>query len=203
MSTLKATYLQHPSASSANVTLASDGKATFNGAMVGAGMDLITTSTFSAVSSVSINNCFTSTYENYRIVMNFISTSAGVQLRCRLRSAGTDNSGTGAYESAIFRITAVNSTQIAYSAADTTGYLMDQDANGYGHAILDISSPYSAVYSRLSINGAGGLSGTAIGCNYVGGFAHRVNSSFDGITLYLGSGTAITGTVRVYGYRNS
>lgn len=197
MSTLKTFNLQHPSSSTVNASLTSGGNLT------GAGLDLITKQDFSAASSVSVNNCFSSTYENYRVVLNYISTSAGVQLRMRMRSAGTDNSTASSYEMAVYRVTATNVAGMAYAAADAGAILMDQDANGYGHAIVDLSSPFTAVYTRASLNGAGGLSGTAVGCNYTGGFAHRVNSSFDGFSLYLGSGTAITGTVRVYGYRNS
>ena len=34
------------------------------------GLQLITTQTFSAVSAVNVNNCFTSTYDNYQVVIS-------------------------------------------------------------------------------------------------------------------------------------
>jgi hypothetical protein len=100
MSTLKLNYLQHPSSSTTNITLASTGAVAVNGAMTGAGLDLITPTsiaysggsasvsggavTFSAASTVSVNNCFSSTYDNYRIVFRG-SQSAASNLEAMLR----------------------------------------------------------------------------------------------------------------------
>jgi len=49
----------------------------------------ITSASPSGVSTISINNCFTSTYRNYLIVANLEATAAGgYQLNARLRASG-------------------------------------------------------------------------------------------------------------------
>ena len=98
MSTIKVTNVSHPSAASPAIVLDADGDATYAGVhdfsaatVTGApqGLVHINTTTFSAVSSVSVNNCFTSAYENYLILGNVIGT-AGTSIAARLRASGTD-----------------------------------------------------------------------------------------------------------------
>ena len=67
---------------------------------VGSGSGSVDTNgavTFSGASSVSLNGCFTSAYQNYSIIVNDDSASAtGYQL-FRLRTNGTDNSTSNYY----------------------------------------------------------------------------------------------------------
>jgi hypothetical protein len=46
---------------------------------------------FTGVSSVSLNNCFSSTYNNYLIVPDNITQSTSSYMLFRLRTSGTDN----------------------------------------------------------------------------------------------------------------
>ena len=55
--------------------------------------------TFSASTAVSVNGCFTSTYDNYLIVVDISATSANSIPQFRLRLAGTDASGATDYYS--------------------------------------------------------------------------------------------------------
>lgn len=197
MSTLKTTYLQHPSAASANVTLASDGKTTVNGAMVGAGMDLINTTSFSGVSSVSLNNVFTSTYENYRIYINFDSNSSAGTIFIRMRAGGVDNTTTNYGSGGVYNIFTTNTAS----------------ANGYGNAAnywgvhymtspsqqqraIDIFSPAAAAVTSFGSIGSN-LDAAAY---YAGAF--NAATQFDGFTVSPSAGT-VNGRVRVYGLRNS
>ena len=197
MSTLKATYLQHPSASSANVTLASDGKATFNGAMVGAGLDLITTSTFSTVSSVSINNCFSSTYENYRIIVTGTNTVENLILM-RLRGSSTDAAGSDYGTQSVN----INSTTVSVDAVTSqTNLRGGVFSTAFGGFTLDIYSPQLAQptsFFAQSVNFVSG--GTPRFLSYTS--RHGLSTAYDGFSLIPASGT-MTGTLRVYGYRNS
>ena len=54
-----------------------------------AGLKLINTTTFSAVSSQSVNDVFSATYDNYKIVCQF-SSSADQEVFFRLRASGSD-----------------------------------------------------------------------------------------------------------------
>ena len=52
-------------------------------------LTLVSTTSFSAVSSQSFNNVFSSTYTNYKVMMNF-HTSSGGTTNFRFRAAGSD-----------------------------------------------------------------------------------------------------------------
>lgn len=200
MSTLRTTNLQHPSAASPNMVLASDGKTTFGGAVVGAGMDLISKTDFSAVSSVSVNGCFTSAYENYRIVATITTGTVNeADVKLRFRTSGTDSS-TGYYYGG-WVSTSANSTGTSYQSNGTETAIAQTStvSNEANYGTADIYRPALAVQTGYHISTAGNTS-VAYLRTLSGG--HWVSTAYDGFTLYPTSGT-MTGTVRVYGYRNS
>ena len=55
------------------------------------GLVLISSTDFSAVASMSINNAFSSTYQNYKVLI-YADPSADVNIDFRFRASGTDNS---------------------------------------------------------------------------------------------------------------
>lgn len=195
MSTVKTNYLQSPSAATPNVTLASDGKTTVNGAMVGAGMDLIATSTFSAASSVSINNCFTSAYENYKIVWTAGSVSALGTILLRLRASGTDNTTTNYGSSGVYALFSGTVSGTGYNAQNF--WAMHYCANTSSqHRAIELMQPQATYNTSFGSVG----SNSDANAYYAGWFG--ATTQFDGFSILPGSGT-MTGTVRVYGYRNA
>ena len=207
MSTLKATNLSHASAASPNIVLDSAGKTTFGGAVVGAGMDLITPTsvagtgvtvsggavTFTAATSVSVNGCFTATYDNYKIVLVGISSSAGAAVPMRVRAAGTDASGSDYVSQLVYG----DNTTVAGSTTTTTSFPTAIVCNTVS-MIADISlfRPFLAATTQTVV--VGGRS------NYLSTTSgyHNQAVSYDGFSI-LPSAINITGTLRVYGYRNS
>ena len=166
-----------------------------------AGLTLIATATPAAVDSISVNNCFTSTYENYRIHINYSSSvGANAMTTMRLRVAGTDST------------TGYKSMQVGYgagaatSAADISGtndwYVSYLDPTGNGNIVtIDIFNPFSA--ARTNMIGANGYASSVP--NYYMQLNYSTNTastSYDGFTI-LTSGTSFTGNIRVYGYANS
>lgn len=188
MSTLKVAAINNPSASSGGLAISTAGNVT------GAGLDLITTQSFSAASSVSVNNCFTSTYLNYRFFFNVSSSAGSGELYVRLRAAGADNT-TSNYRSggiySVFSTGTVNTTNYNSATAWTVYYLV----NGIGHAkAVEVMAPQDTVPTAMGSIGAN----TDANAYYSGWF--NASTSFDGFTIYPYSGT-ITGTLSVYGYR--
>lgn len=189
MSTLKVAAINHPSASSGGLAISASGNVT------GAGLDLITTQSFSAVSSVSVNNCFSATYDNYRIMVDGQASGVNASLM-RFRTSGTDNSGANY----TYQTIQGNGTQNA-SAARTTGAtsfdLFYLGSGARGAVCIEVISPFAALSTRVMSN-----------CGYdvntpqyllaFGGFT--ATTSFDGFTFYPASGT-ITGSLLVFGYR--
>jgi hypothetical protein len=153
--------------------------------------------TFSGTESISLNSCFTTTYDNYRIILDYVpSTSTG--FASRYRNGGTDESA-ASYGNAVF---AYRSNNTSGGEAANTGltysYLINQSANGYTAFSIDVINPRKASYSLMHLLGTLGITSTDVKSFF--GIAQLANTStYDGITFYPLAGT-ITGTIRVYGY---
>ena len=159
------------------------------------GLVLVASQSFSTASSVSVNNCFSATYDNYRVVLRSIGTT-DVSVSLRLRVSGTDNSGA----SYTTRRVIFDGTVTGTSQAATTSALVMIAGNNGGQSSIDITSPFIATPTFFSlVSTARGASDFNV--NTLGGY-HDQSVSYDGITLFPASGT-FTGTVRVYGYKNS
>ena len=211
MSTLKATNLSHASAASPNIVLDSAGKVTFGGAVAGAGLDLITPTSvagtgvtvsggavsFSGSSTVSVNGCFTATYDNYmmEIAIDTVAT-AGNYFTLRVRAAGSDIS-TATYN---FQTIQAGSTTISSSRAtsQTSARLGYVEPSQSSVARVDVFNPARAVPTNfLSFNNE----------QVTAPYWHQIANVNTNATAYDGfsilSANAITGTVRIYGLRNS
>ena len=164
----------------------------------GGGLVKITTQSFSAASTVSVNNCFTSTYDNYRVVGSVTGASVAV-LRFRLRAGGSDNSASS-YDTAVWRMAANNTTATWASGTTTSSDILSMDSGYPPHTVqMDVIAPYLASYTRCAWSGACGLSGVSGTAMFSGALGHYVTGQFDGFTIYPSTGT-ITGTLTVYGY---
>jgi hypothetical protein len=162
------------------------------------GLTYVGGATFTAASSQSLNSVFTSTYENYVIVLNVTAKSAATAVEMRMRASGTDNT-TSNYHSA------ADYFQINGAGAGTSKY------SGYAYFSFNNVSTMQTV---LHINNPQATQNTIYGSmqsgfTYASDFYSGNNSgvfnattSFDGFTIYPTSGT-FTGTVRVYGIANS
>ena len=149
----------------------------------------------SGVSSVTVTDAFSSTYDNYRVIVsggaNTIAAGANVQL----------GASTTAYYSAQGYIT---------FSADGTSYLRNDNAASWvniGSAFqnglaLDITlfNPGIAKYTGLAINSRTDY--RTNGAASFGGGIHAVATAYTGFTFSSGSGTMTGGTIRVYGFRN-
>jgi hypothetical protein len=196
MSTLKTTYLQHPSAGSPNITLASTGAVALNGTVTGSGMDLINTTTFSAASSVSVNNVFTNTYANYRIVISALQSVSASGITLRLRAGGSDTT-TNYYYSFVYNV-GVN-TWVGSNGTGSMGNALGAGTTPSGSSI-DIYSPQRSEITTSLASYLAQYGAMAPTVAFSGG-TQLSSTQFDGFTLIPGSGT-ISGTVRVYGYHN-
>lgn len=172
---------------------------TINGGSALVGLQKITSTSFSAQSSVSVNNCFTSTYSNYRIIISGTATG-DLDGNFRLRAAGTDASGAnyqyawvGYYGSSANNSGGTNQTSILGIPSLGNGRL--------SHSAIDVIRPNTTdTWKPLTAQTAFTHSGVGL---IVRNHAGVLNSAtqFDGFTIFLGSGT-MTGNITVYGYRN-
>ena len=159
--------------------------------------------TFTTVSSVSLNNVFTSTYSNYRIMIDFTS-STGNNLTLRMRTNGTDGT-TSEYSYIVYQIT-TNSTvgYTAVSGGTTSMVIVPGEASKYSKVSLEMSNPVSAsITTSIFWQGARDSNSSPYTYNYtasgVDGQAAGKPASRDGFTLLASTGT-ISGTISVLGY---
>ena len=148
------------------------------------------TTTFTGVSSISLNGVFSADYDNYRIMVRHTgSTSYG--FRIRLRASGTDASGNDYRNQQIY--TSGSATVLGAYNASTQGEI----GPGGTNAVLlgaDIQDPNRS--AQTGVVGQSARDGDF--SNF--GIVHTLSSAYDGFTLFPSTGT-LTGVVSVYGYR--
>jgi hypothetical protein len=147
--------------------------------------------TFTGASTVSINDVFSATYDNYFIQGNFTPAS-GQEIYYRLRVAGADATGSN-YANQQFKGT--SSTSIA-DAATTANGLFSVNSSTRHVVSAFFYSPFAAV-PTFSVSNFYNLTPVVgqLGVN------HTLSTSYTGITFYTNAGANMSGTVYVYGYR--
>lgn len=153
--------------------------------------------TFSGASSVSLNGCFSSAYDNYKLLFycNAASATANINFRFRTTSDDTGTNYYAASDGVNWSNSGVNNNAITQSAFTVTRVVVND--SGYTSFNYDCIRPNVGTYSTL-------LGGQSMGI--VGGPAHNhgafwsvTATQFTGFTIYPASGN-IGGTLRIYGY---
>ena len=161
-----------------------------------AGMVLLNTTSFSGVSSQSVNNVFTSTYKRYRILMDFVGSTNNDAL-FRLRVAGTD-------------ATASNYGTQGLSS-DGTSTASARNANTYWYTNeVRVAGRYVQEYELFNPAAASQTYGFSRSTSIVTAdttqvfqtltsLGHSLSTAYDGFTVSTATGT-FTGSIQVYGY---
>ncbi len=149
-------------------------------------------------STISLNNVFTSTYSNYKIILQSIP-SAESQLRFRWRASGTDNS------SANYQIQNVYGSSSTVTAGRGTSQTSGEILYAHGGAcylVGDILNPQVVDQYKTIISIGTSWSNTTIPTiiTYHNGWNGSL-LAFDGISFFANTGT-IQGNIKIYGYRN-
>jgi hypothetical protein len=157
------------------------------------GLVKIATETFSAASAVNINNCFSAIYANYRILITEIKTASGnANLQFRFRTSASDNT-TSNYQNAIAQCLTGGVSNFYFATANQA--ILYPVTTTEGSSVLDICNPFATARTNLTV-----ASHVSDGARF-GGISFDATTSFDGFSIYPSAST-ISGTVRVYGYRN-
>ena len=156
--------------------------------------------TFSGASTVSLNDVFSVTYDNYKIIISLTAQTGGsTDLALRLRVSGSDNSTGGNYRWSGSYVASNGSsiTGIFSGASDTTFRVATIDQQSFCE--LTIFNPF-ATQETSFISNAIDMNSTPVAFNSNRGGQMTVTTSYTGFTLINAGGGTITGTVRVYGY---
>jgi hypothetical protein len=150
-----------------------------------------------AVSSVTVSNCFSATYDSYQVFINDSSASTTDYISLRLGVSGTPS--TASYDSGF--------VQTAYSGSSVSG-AGSPNANRVEYAgrctaffvELDckIIDPFTIKHTRFHSQYTNGDVGAM---HHVG--LHRQTTSYNDLIVISNGATMTGGTIRVYGYQNS
>jgi len=168
------------------------------------GLVYITQATVTGSSSLSFNNCFSSTYLNYRVVGNITASASTNKFYYAYRLSGSD-ARTAQYNwvtNAIYMSGgSAGTSTIGGQNATEAGIGYKHSTAGYGTGfVIDFYSPFSTGQHKSATHQATN-SGASVDVTQ-GGSSYQLSTSYDGFTLISESGT-MTISAKVYGYRNS
>jgi hypothetical protein len=181
--------LDYPSGGSDGNVLTKSGTAAAWSAATPQGLTLITTATIAGSSSVSVDNCFSSTYQTYHFFL-VGTTSSNQNLTLSFRASGSDDSSSN--YARIFL------TYAAGTGSSTGQSSMTIGASGSGTFLFQYMVAAPNISANTKVFGCANDSSNGGQFNSGGFIASTV---FDGMTITTPSGT-ITGTLRIYGYRD-
>jgi len=161
------------------------------------GLVYITAGTASAAATLSVNSCFTATYENYFVTWNGLTSANDVVMNIRFRASGTDAS-TGYRYVQLQSYVGLGSPSISGS---NTATVIQAGGSSNQQTSFEawLYNPQLAKYTLARGTSTNIQSGGTIDTYTFSGFLYNT-TAYDGITVYPASGT-LTGTLRVYGLR--
>lgn len=159
-------------------------------------LQLVKTQIFSGATSVDVTNAFSSDFENYRLVFtNLQVAQAGSNTIFMKMGVGGSRSDASYYLGGSFTTPAAVQGALNLNNATTGWYVINCNNSNDSHAEMLVARPNVAEITGMSMQG---MEGIAASWNTSG--VHNVATAYTGFTL---SGSAnISGTVRVYGYRD-
>ena len=163
------------------------------------GLVFITGGTIS--DTTSVNNCFSATYTNYKIVFNSLVSGTNVQVRMRMRASGSDDSNSLYAYANIQQNTSTGGVSSGGTGRDSPQFALgsfNNYTNGQSFS-FDIFNPFAAKNTNY---GPGcWFDDEIVLLGFISG-VHKSTTSFDGFTIYPASST-LAGSYKVYGYANS
>jgi hypothetical protein len=155
------------------------------------GLVLINTTAFSAVTTQSFNNVFSSNFDNYKILITS-SSNTDTDFSIRLRAGGTDNSTASSY--ILQRISATSTTLAGVRTTQNYWQGFNIGVNNENAIEITLFRPFLASATLFNGTMLYGTSGAQFQ-GYVG--QHNQATSYDGFTFY---GATFTGTISIYGF---
>jgi hypothetical protein len=165
----------------------------------GSGLTLVSSTSLSAA-TININSVFSSTYENYVLILNVTNMSLGANIRFRLRASGTDTTTN-------YGMQLMQTYQSTFNAQESSVTEFWQFGNAdptQCWMVVELARPNVAANTFALAHSFTGFSGSLNDflLEYYGG-VQKDSTQFDGITIYSHNSATITGTMRIYGRANS
>jgi hypothetical protein len=156
------------------------------------GLVLVSSTTVgTAVASVTVSNCFSATYLNYRVIYNGGLSSADNDLSLKIGSA------TANYNMTFAGTSYSANTFVGAGSQNASSFLfigVSETVAG-AFANFDLFNPFATTHTRM----VGGFPSGTSAAGFIAGIL-KDNTSHTGFTFTPASGTLTGGTIRVYGY---
>lgn len=155
---------------------------------------------FTSASAISLNNVFSSTYENYRLLINITDNTVDGDIWYKNRVSGTDASSS--YYWGRFYIDSYSTGSYGISANNNVSYIgIGRSSSGSYKLGIDFVVYKPQIAAQKTITGLAEVSTGASSIVSVLGGAHTTATAYDSFSIGVTSGI-ITGTIRVYGIKN-
>jgi hypothetical protein len=169
------------------------------------GLELIKTQTFTTSSSIDVDNCFSSNFDNYRVVVQWLQNTSTTISYLKFKDSGGVVStayasrSNGSYRAGGANVFGEYLNDNALTA--TVGIFIGSVGSTYrGYATFDVLSPNLAQQTNLMGQFMSTQYSTNTLINVMLGGWQDSTTSMVGMNLYPSGGT-MTGIVSVYGYR--
>lgn len=155
-------------------------------------LQLVKTQTIgTAVASVTVNDAFSSTYDNYRVIVQGVVNSQAANFTLQLSGITSSTYLTGG---TFFNY--ASATVNGYGPAATTSWVPGPAGTTNSHLVVDLFAPQATTTKSMFSQGG------STAAYYSFGGACTSTSSATGFVLGVNAGTMSGGNIRVYGYRN-
>jgi hypothetical protein len=171
------------------------------------GLVYLTGGTFTTATSFSLpNDTFTTTYTNYKIIINVTALTADADFTMRLRAAGSDNTN-GTYANTWAGVTLSATAANVGDNNGTSFNVGEQEASSttemrYG-LTLDILSPKATATTKVQGQYCYVNKAATDQIARFGSGVFRATTSFDSLSFISSVASSMTGNYRVYGYSES
>lgn len=150
---------------------------------------------FTTITSLSLNGVFTSSFNNYLIVVSGNGSGDNQFFYGRLRLSGTDASGSNYARQRLFASGVSAGASRLTSQDKVTLGCYDSEQRDLTH--IHVYGPALALPTAFRSTGMHGHSGAVLG-DTVG--THSLSTAYDGITILPESPDTMTGNIVVLGY---
>lgn len=171
---------------------------------LGGGLTYLTGTTFVTATSFSLpNNTFSSTYTNYRILVNITAVSADSTFTVRMRASGTDDSSSN-YQFALLGFDTGGTARNSSGITQTSISAGEQDTGTVRYYFTaDIMNPQATAPTLFNMQYGFVDQGNTYTAARMGLGLFTATTSFDALSFISSTASSITGNYRVYGYATS
>jgi len=160
------------------------------------------TVSFSAQSSITLRNIFSSTYKNYKVVVNVATTSTDMDLQLRFGNSGSADTTANSQWTYWIRNTA--GSNLSYDGANQN-YVFLASMETYTNTSLtnvafDVYNPFVATETGGNVQ-ISTVNTSGVVTMGAGGFVKGSSTSWADLIILSSTGN-FTGTISVYGYNN-